>query len=193
VAKNLASHELLADKYALHQAVMSGFSGQDWQRVLFRVERPNADGSVVILVQSMTEPRWKGLPMSCECKPFERRPAAGGLYSFRIRANTASRLLENTGHRISTCSNEASQMDWLRDKGGQHGFSLVADCQVANEGVTKIYNPKKHMIMSFQSALFQGILRCDDAAALRAAAEAGIGRGRGFGFGLLSLATKEGQ
>jgi len=179
--------------------------------VLYRLEADRR-GAPVVLVQSSSEPDWSrlsersprylaGVP---DCKDVAASYAAlrdGMILAFRLRANPTKKVDRrqdsdpdrHNGRRVVLTADE-DQRTWLRRKGEQGGFSLVAldgrpdvlDVRVSPvERVEGRGTPDKH---TFGAVTFEGKLRIDDANKMRAALIDGIGSGKAYGFGLLSLA-----
>ena len=211
----------LADCRALHQRMLSAFpddpaiaSAREQFGVLYRVE-PQASGARV-LVQSRQRPDWSRLPAGyLRVPPADPKPvdqlyadiAAGQELLFRLRANPTRRIgSHNTeqaeqwrGKRVEL-RREPDQLAWLRRKGADSGFALVAvrthtgaaDPDVADlrtrDSAARVTSRRTDRQLTFASVVFEGRLRVTDTAAFLSALEHGIGSGKAFGFGLLSIA-----
>jgi CRISPR system Cascade subunit CasE len=216
----------LSDCRGLHRTILSAFPQANKEQggaraefgVLFRADANSHSGRITLLVQSQTEPDWSQLPKDYLLDDFDEleNPAVkrvdksydalseGMRLRFRLRANPTRRLpllIENRvgkerGKRVEIFGEE-DQLDWLRRKGEQHGFRLLAACVNPNV-VNARANPEGKIIgwrehsqppMKFGSALFEGELEVVNAEAFREALRNGIGSGKAYGFGLLSVAS----
>lgn len=189
----------LSDPYELHRTIMSGFPEvlPEGERILFRVEIQNSEPVLSVLVQSRTPPDWSGLEQrgylrrSAAVKTFEFQPEIGQTYIFRLAANPTKRLKgdgEKDGPRVGL-QKEEDQLDWLRRKGEQNGFSVLsarASRQDRPDGVKYIQGKKNHIRCLV--ICFNGLLTVTDPMAFRQACMQGVGSAKGLGCGLLSLA-----
>ncbi|MCG3144753.1 MAG: CRISPR-associated endoribonuclease Cse3 [Gammaproteobacteria bacterium] len=216
----------LSDCRNLHRTILSAFpqanKAQGGARaefgVLFRADTDPRSGRITLLVQSNAEPDWSRLPNDYLLDDFGEldNPAVkridekygalgeGARLRFRLRANPTKRLpllIENRagqerGKRVEIFGEE-EQLDWLRRKGEQHGFRLLA-ARVNPNVVNARANPEGKVIgwrersqppMKFGSALFEGELEITDAEVFKRTLAEGIGSGKAYGFGLLSVAS----
>jgi CRISPR system Cascade subunit CasE len=145
----------LADCYALHRTLLRAFPAFDTAAegaraqsgVLYRVEPPGRAGTLVVLVQSQSEPDWGRLPLGylLSLGPEQANPAwkrvdgtyaslvAGTTLAFRLRANPTRKIdtrsgldgQRRNGRRVEL-RQEAEQLAWLARKSEQAGFRLVA-------------------------------------------------------------------
>lgn len=179
--------------------------------VLYRVDEDRR-GAPVVLVQSLSEPDWSrlserssrylaGTPDRKDVAASYAALGDGMTLAFRLRANPTRKVdrrqdsdPDRRNGRRTALTAEADQLAWLRRKGAQGGFSLVAlggrpdvpDVRVSPiEKVEGRGAPDKR---TFGAVTFEGRLRIDNADKLRAALVDGIGSGKAYGFGLLSLA-----
>jgi CRISPR system Cascade subunit CasE len=216
----------LSDCRNLHRTILSAFPQANKEQggaraefgVLFRVDTDPRSGGIALLVQSQTEPDWLRLSAkdfliddfgefdNPAVKRVDEKYGAlgeGARLRFRLRANPTKRLpllIENRvgkerGKRVEIFREE-EQLDWLRRKGEQHGFRLLA-ARVNPNVVNARANPEGKVIgwrersqppMKFGSALFEGELEITDADKFRQTLADGIGSGKAYGFGLLSIA-----
>ena len=189
----------LADRYELHRTVMSGFGDPlpDDERVLFRVEQPRGD-DLLLLVQSQHAPDWSALPDGYLCAPdpfsLPENPAvkrfvlplqAGQTLRFRLRANVT---VKRDGKRHGLYREE-DQRAWLARKGQQGGFRPT-DVWIGREGSLGGWRKTddKAQRLTLFVVQFDGLLRVENAEALREQTAQGIGPAKAFGCGLLSLA-----
>ncbi|MHB9025927.1 MAG: type I-E CRISPR-associated protein Cas6/Cse3/CasE [Armatimonadota bacterium] len=191
----------LGNPYRLHQLLWRAFPNREdggAGRVLFRVETLQSISTPVVLVQSDNAPDWSALgPLKTVADHREYNPhlATDQRLRFRLRANPTKRL--SGGHAVNENGKmkdgprvqlfgEEEQVDWLRRKGAQHGFTLL-DCRVSSVE-TQRSRKAEGLEMRHQAVTFDGLLQVTDPAAFRVALEGGIGPGKGLGFGLLSIA-----
>ncbi len=179
--------------------------------VLYRVDEDRR-GAPIVLVQSSSEPDWSrlseqfprylaGAPDRKDIAPSYAALRDGMTLAFRLRANPTRKVdrrqdrdLNRRNGRRAVLTAEADQLAWLRRKGAQGGFSLVAlggrpdvpDVRVSP--VEKVEGRGAPDKRTFGAVTFEGRLRIEDADKLRAALVDGIGSGKAYGFGLLSLA-----
>jgi len=193
--------------------------------VLYRVDNRRTHG-LTLLVQSNVVPDWSHLlddylapapdgRSNPDCKRVDElydNLREGMPLVFRLRANPTKKVDprndsdsgRRNGRRIALYK-ETEQQDWLRRKGRQHGFEVLAtvvnpnvlDVRAIDSGkvtgarrpsVNGLSAPDAAKCLTFGSVLFEGRLRVVDPAALRGALVNGIGSGKAYGFGLLSVA-----
>jgi len=180
--------------YEMHRTLAKAFGdgmGEfDAARCLFRVEPAQAQG-IMVLVQSLAAPQWDHLTVSARylleapvVKPFTPALLAGERLRFRLRANPT---VKRAGKRLPL-RDETEQIAWLRRKGEQHGFTLVA-VRLHAADTTCSRTTGGHQA-TLEGITFDGVLRINDTTAFTAALQHGIGSGKGFGFGLLSVARR---
>jgi CRISPR system Cascade subunit CasE len=133
--------------------------------------------------------------------------APGQRLRFRLQANPTRRVARQSdpaggsrpGRRVAV-RGEAATVAWLRRKGEGAGFGLEA-VRLA-PAVPDLVSRSGRILgwrsdgggspahrLTFDTVLFEGILRVADAGRLRAALVAGIGRGLAYGCGLVSVAA----
>lgn len=203
---NLRSRQVqrdLANRYELHRTLLSGFPQTlpAGERILYRVEEDARAGIVTVLLQSLNLPDWQKLPENyllhpAEVKPFEVALSAGQTLRFRLLANPTRRIKtppaaegeEPSSKRVGLLKEE-QQLQWLARKAADCGFQLIGVRSAKQPDVIgwQSKGTESHRL-TFQSVLFDGILRVTDPDLLRMALINGIGPAKGFGFGLLSLA-----
>lgn len=121
----------LGDCHRLHRAIMSGFphlaseAARAELGVLYRVEAPDRDGAIAVLVQSRIAPAW-----GFETPAVQRHPAlslealvggfaVGKRYRFRLRANPTRRV-----HHRATLGADHRELD---TKGNWREAGQLAD------------------------------------------------------------------
>lgn len=200
--------QALADSQALHRLVMATFPHADGDaarqtfRVLYRLEVDEQTGVPTLLLQAEVRPDVTPVaPLLApetvaevkDVAPVYAAIAPGSVLRFRLRANPTKRIDTKRTHdrlagkRVNLRTDEERQA-WLARKLAEAGCQLAA-CTI-REGFTqrgKRYDQDlRHGVVTFD-----GLLRVEDADALRASVRAGIGAGKAYGFGLLSLAPAE--
>lgn len=228
----------LADCHNLHRTILRAFpqapaqdtGARDHFDVLYRLDEDRlAHGGLTLLVQSGVVPGWSHLAddylvstsgdlENPACKSVDHvydGLAQGMTLAFRLRANPTKKIdtrsgpdgQRRNGKRVEL-RDEAMQLDWLRRKGEQNGFALLAtkvnphvpDTRAgAMDKVTGLRpsnghdtEEQTHKRLTFGSVLFEGRLHVTDPEALRHGIVHGIGSGKAYGFGLLSLAPVRG-
>lgn len=108
----------LRDCHELHRVIMAGFphvEAEDARRelgVLYRVERPAADGTTPVLVQSRVAPHWQLESRAIRADPpvsldgLLAGIAQGSRYRFRLRANPTRRV-----HHRATLGPDTRELD----------------------------------------------------------------------------------
>lgn len=142
---------------------------------------------------------------------------AGQRLRFRLRANPtrktatsskADRLAgkRSNGRRVPL--KEEELLNWLARKGQEGGFTLIeveatresdhsdglvrhAEVRVDRPGLSQGWRSQDGSIrrLTFNPALFEGVLEVQDAVAFRRTIEEGVGPAKAYGFGLVSLAV----
>jgi CRISPR system Cascade subunit CasE len=190
---NPASRQVIAElknPYQMHRTLSKAFNRESDSykraRVLFRVENLKNGSVPYALVQALVEPDWSFLdsngsylaspPQTKQVNPVFSR---GQLLRFRLLANPT---VKRNGKRLGLQDTE-QQIQWLRRKGEQHGFTLHSvDADFRGRAISPDINAN-HI-----AVLFNGVLEVTDSVAFGSAVETGIGSAKGFGFGLLSVA-----
>ena len=198
----------MADPYQLHRSLMRAFpadlQGGD-ERVLFRLDADARGGAPAVLLQSWLAPTWGWLDDAGargyllgppETKAFDLRLAAGQVLAFRLRANpTVKHWIEGQNgqklpKRVGLYRAE-EQIEWLRRKGEQGGFRLLAARAGSESRVGGfIHRDDQSHKLTLLAVQFDGLLQVTDAGRLHETVRQGIGSGKGLGFGLLSLAPR---
>jgi CRISPR system Cascade subunit CasE len=191
----------------------SGPSPRKEHSILHRLDE-EPGGRVVLLIQSATAPSWEKLPSgyvldvasdldlafsSVSNNPALRSVAAehaaiqrGGRFLFRLRANTTRKIdtktradgAKSNGRRVPV-RGDVERQAWLGRRALRCGFSLEPSALRITELPTQIARGPKSLAVA--GALFEGILRVENAEAFRLALKEGIGPAKAYGFGLLSL------
>ena len=196
----------IADPYQMHRSLMRAFPDdlkESDERVLFRLDADTRGGAPTVLLQSWLEPSWDWLDdegargyllRPPETKAFDLRLAAGQVLAFRLRANpTVKRKFDDGDHKRVGLYREEEQIEWLKRKGEQGGFRLLA-ARAGSEsrvgGVIRRDGENKPHKLTLLAVQFDGLLQVTDPDRLRETVRQGIGSGKGLGFGLLSLAPR---
>jgi CRISPR system Cascade subunit CasE len=185
---------LLQDPYKTHAAIMRAFPPDGGCRPLFRVEsgRRASNGTVVVLVQSLTPPDWSPLQddlgdgFRVKVKEFAPAFHAGQRMRFRLRANPA---LKRDGKRLGLAGDQ-SQMDWFRRKGEVGGFLFRDDeVWIRDEGTMagRKYADGEGTMIQFRTVVFEGALTVTAPERFAESLRRGVGPAKGFGCGLLSV------
>lgn len=190
------TRRLLASPYELHKAIARAFpdaTDGGTGRVLFRLDEDRHTGRLCLLVQSEKEPEWSKAELLSACaaeppqnKVFHPVLREGQLLYFRLRANPT---VKRNGKRLGLLKEE-QQLDWLRRKAEQNGFSVMS-CTVIPEGLcrdSKGNRMTSETPLTLLSVRFEGVLRVEQPEAFLRALQNGIGPAKGIGFGLLSAA-----
>lgn len=192
----------LRDVSELHRTLMSAFAdvgGANGRAraelgVLFRVSPE--DERTTVLVQSQVRPRWDDLPRgyldrAAEVRPLEPlldRITYASIWRFRLTANAT--VTNNQTRSRRGLTREADLVEWLSRKSAQIGAQLSTNQQptFTARDLGTISGRRGAQKITLRQALFEGVLRVEDAGVCKAALISGIGRGRAYGCGLLTLA-----
>jgi CRISPR system Cascade subunit CasE len=201
-----AARDLLASPQKLHAAVLAAFPESreqaDEGRVLWRVD-PGAHDAVLYvvspdkpdlthLVETVGRPTYGW--QTRDYGPFLDRLAVGDRWAFRLLANPVHNVPVpggGRGRRVGHVTVD-QQTEWFRRAADRHGFAVV-DGSVGEPDLVlrsrrTLRFRRKDKLVTLSTALFEGALRVEDPAALRAALVGGVGPGKGYGCGLLTLA-----
>ncbi len=192
--------------YRLHQLIQDAFDARRTEAgVLYRLEPEPREGLALLLVQSLTAPRWpRAAPLTTarppEVKEFTLAVPAGARLRFRLRGNPTKRA-KATGKRVDLRT-LPEQLAWLDHRAADAGFQLpdrqrwrlgdepderdLPAVTVSDRGL--LTGRKAAATISCRAVDFDGHLLVTDPARLLAAVCAGIGPAKAFGCGLLSLA-----
>lgn len=209
----------LADCQELHRTVMAAFpkiqpsdgSARERLGVLHRLEADRRLNHLVLYVQSLEKPDWSHLvPGYLEENPDLENPACkpvgekyrglktGAVLAFHLQANPTRKVDKKNqkdgprwhGKRVEL-RQEEEQVAWLRRKGEQGGFDLLAVRvlgQVKEQG-RRQRSGGPGSPLTLAAVVFEGHLRITDAEKFYDLSLArGIGAGKAYGLGLFSLA-----
>ncbi len=179
--------------------------------ILYRLEVIQSKNQVFLLVQSNTMPEWTSLPRWYTLDSDRKKGILvknieallpkiknDSIFRFKVCANPTKKKFDTNkkkGIRIPIM-NYPDQVKWLKRKGQQHGFQVsFLDQTIPNVSLqeqTTIQGKKKlgdkvH-ILTFYSAVFEGLLKVINKEKFILALKNGIGSGKSFGFGLITLA-----
>ncbi|MFC5996768.1 type I-E CRISPR-associated protein Cas6/Cse3/CasE [Pseudonocardia hispaniensis] len=202
-----AARAMLASPQRMHAAVLAGFpESRDEHaagRILWRLDEGRHD--VVLYVVSPGKPDLTHLVETIgrptygwqtrDYGPFLDRLAAGDRWAFRLLANPVHNIRPTEGGRGKRVGHitVAQQTDWFLRQAERHGLAVLTgalgepDVAVRSRRTLRFARGPRTVTLS--TAVFEGILRVEDPAALRAALVGGIGPGKGYGCGLLTLAA----
>lgn len=195
---------MLASPQRMHAAVLAAFpEARDDGRVLWRLDEGRHD--VVLYVVSPDKPdlthlvETMGRPtygwQTRDYGPFLERLTAGERWAFRLRANPVHNVPSVDGGRGKRVGHVtvAQQTDWFLRQAARHGFIVPTGAfdepDVAVHARRTVRFDRRGRTVTLSTAVFEGVLRVDDADALRAALVEGIGPAKGYGCGLLTLAA----
>ncbi len=208
---------LVSSPYRMHAAVEASFPPGATReceegRILWRIDQsPRSEEGVWLYVVSPERPDFSHIVEQCgwpanpgwETKdygPLLDRVGDGQVWRFRLKANPARKVRADLGRRsknpkvigkVQGHVTVEQQLKWLEDRSGSHGFSLVADddgfVQVSVSQRRTERSRREGSDVTICTAVYDGILRVEDADAFRHALGFGIGRAKGFGCGLLTI------
>lgn len=184
--------------------------------LLYRIELGGRQRSTpALLLQSETRGNWDVLPNGylvddlSDINPAVKeigvrydRIQNGDQFQFRLRANPTRRVLKPRksdhdsmiGKRVQLFTDE-ERREWMKRKGEQGGFAVDLDALQIGKG--DVFGPRQYgnrgsgdrrERLTFEAAVFDGMLQVTDAERFRATLRTGIGSGKAYGFGLLSIA-----
>lgn len=189
----------LADPYEMHKTIASRLSRG---RYLWRLDNDN--GRAVVLLQTPDRPSWTHLlgkfpeyivelPVSRELKPDL---VVNQKLIFRILCNPTLHLPrsfeEKDGKRkvmqgrYIGVYGQRQQEEWLRNKSGKLGFSVIKVMIQSREEKIRI----RKRTVQLAVASFDGILKVTNPETFVETIRNGIGKSRAMGFGLLSLTSR---
>jgi CRISPR system Cascade subunit CasE len=184
----------LASPYEMHRTLARAFAPSAAEppvRFLWRHERDgDTPEQAIVLVQAAQAGCWSALHTGgVFCVEADKAVAldslvqAGRTFSFRLLANpTVAR-----GGRRHALGTSEDRCAWLERQALRHGFRLAgAECNRRER--LRIARVRGDAPMTLETALFEGVLACEEPAALRSALLSGIGPGKALGMGMLSLA-----
>jgi CRISPR system Cascade subunit CasE len=188
------TYRFASDPYRIHQALTACASlSRQEASILFRMD----DGPTLI-VQSDTELNWEKLGLregallqEPQSKAFDPSIRVGQQFGFRLRCNPAKKVKVEgkKNSQFKTIRDVEGQIEWLKSKGGQFGFSLLS-VEHTHEEWTDTKPPKSGDGIRkprVSGTRFDGELIVTDTEKFREGLAKGIGPQKAYGFGLLSL------
>jgi CRISPR system Cascade subunit CasE len=199
---------LLASPQRLHAAVLAAFPESREEppdgRILWRLDEGSHDHVLYIvspgqpdlthLVETAGRPThgWQ----TRDYDPFLNRLQPGQQWAFRLRANPVHNARPadgvSRGKRFAHVT-AAQQTSWFRRRAEVNGFSVAngaaGEPNMLLRARHTVKFDRRGQTVTLTTAVFEGVLRVEDATALRAALTNGIGPAKGYGCGLLTLAA----
>lgn len=181
------------------------------ERILYRLEASEEQGTMTLLIQSPRKPEQAFLPpyfldpragndafSTTSLAPFLERVVPGSRFRFRLRCNPARKIDTKTqedgkrrnGRRVPLRT-DPERLAWLKRHFEAIGVRLLSQgdesgCRQMPEAPSQ--GLRQGRVLRHDAYLFEGVLEIEDAEKARAGILAGIGPAKGYGFGLLSLA-----
>jgi CRISPR system Cascade subunit CasE len=199
----------LASPQILHAAVEACFPTADKtdSRNLWRIDRLNR--SLYLLLQSEDKPdfthiteQFGWLGQTWETKEYDGFLSGlrnGQIWNFRLQANpTRSISLEKDARgKVVGLVTVKLQKDWFANRAAKHGFE-IGQTKQGDLIFDVVQNEIRHFqrqgkMVTFEAAVFEGMLRIVDAGSLVNAMKKGIGRAKAYGCGLLTLARQNNE
>ena len=186
----------IGNPYLLHKTILRAFpddievQGIE-ERVLYRLSTEKSTFLPYLLIQSFNIPNWDFLKEVSDYLLKEPQVKEFKYPQFKSDANFYFRLFCNptkksNGKRVGMYREE-DQFEWLKRKGKLNGFKIIhATLTQKKELVAR--EKKGNPQMTFQSVLFEGVLRIEDPQTFLMALKKGIGSGKAFGCGFLTIA-----
>lgn len=187
----------MASPSKFHGAVEGCFESNK-DRKLWRID--TLKGSCYMLILSPEKPdllaikKQFGFPEDTdEIKDYDAFLSSideGSVWQFRLAANPVHSIKEEGMDRgkVAAHVSEKYQMDWLRQKAAHNGFTVISDGSCVVGSGWKIFKKKNNdKRVRLKEAVYEGMLRVDDADMFRKALAGGIGRGKAYGMGLLTI------
>ena len=203
------SRTLLASPQAMHAAVLAGFppdvtGASDEGRVLWRLDR-GEHHRADLFIASPTEPdlthlvEQAGWPTTSawqtrDYRPLLQRLAPGQQWAFRLTANPVRSARTKEGEDTKPLAHVTveQQRRWLLDRTARLGFAVTAGAAGEPDVVVRdrrtLRFDRRGSTVTIAQATFDGVLRVEEADALRGTLVRGVGRAKGYGCGLLTLA-----
>lgn len=193
-----STYQLVSDCYELHRNIMSAFPNTDGNaREKFNVlyHLMINDDQAVLLVQSTVEADWlKGFGGITRDVFIKKREIPSAFYDFKNGEPFWFKLVANPSKKIA-CDGKTNsrrvflikdveQMEWLKRKSEQSGFSLIEE-QIKIRQLDNSYGRKKGIV--FQKVEFEGMLRVCNEHLFEQAFCKGIGSEKAFGCGMLLI------
>ncbi len=204
------TQRILANPHNAHGAVLACFPPEqrtknDSGRILWRLDE--SLHSHTLWISSPDKPDcshlcesagWQAQEQETRAlKPLFEKLEAGQHWGYVLHANPTKAALDLVadsangirprGKRVGIIK-PPEQLDWLRRKGDQHGFS-IPDQQMfvprIDQHRTEFRKGKQSVTMNF--VRFTGLLRVEDPDSLIGAIRHGIGAGKAYGAGMISL------
>ncbi len=160
-----------ADIYAIHRALDAKFGARRNSAYLWSLQRGSGgDACIVRLPGEHAAPALR----------------ANELWLFELHARVGQKDRATGRRRAWAAGNETRRLRWLKRRGAEHGFAVVAaKVEIVREAVRK---PGAGFWID--RSLFSGIIRIVDTEKVTAAVAGGIGGGRAWGLGMLRLLGK---
>ena len=179
---NPEARDDLNSPYELHRTLCAGFDEDKRPRILFR----QMDRKPQVLLLSDSAPDFQkqlrgGRLLRVDSKAFNPTIKEGLRLRFQLKANPTKK---SDGKRLGI-EDPQEQVNWLSQKGRQHGFRLLG-AQVVRCDVSKTRRPSGGVMVHLW-AEFHGALEVTDAAEFQKCLESGVGSAKAFGFGMLMV------
>ena len=170
-------------------------------RKLWRLDR--LESGIYLLVVSRERPvlpllEKYGTAGSAETKdydPFLAALQSGGSYRFRAVLNPVQAVSQGAGRRgrVYPLLAMDRQLQYLRERAEQHGFSLKPGEYTITERDSEILKKSHERPVRLVRAAYEGRLTVTDAEKFREALTDGIGRKKAYGFGMMTVIPERQQ
>jgi len=171
----------LSDDYAVHKLVYSLFPGN--KRTFLYCDQGGDFRGRRILLLSQNQPLLPSVG-ELESKRVSSELLTYSRYIFQIQLNPVVR--KSGDKKFIPVVGQDKLREWFLRRQADWGFAADPDrIEISDTGIIVI--EKGTQTITYNKALFRGILEVHDKSILAQSFEQGIGRGKAFGFGLLQI------
>ena len=199
--RNRKTQVALEKPSMFHGAVERAFEPRQ-KRVLWRIDQ--LGGVYYLLILSDSKPnniinlvrqfcRSSADVATKSYEPLLNKAEKDTIWRFRLVANpTYSVPLHNTKpvrNPIAAHITEEGQLEWLKKRSEQYGFTIVDDACRITASEWKVFKKNKDADAPINMLLvsYEGILKVTDTSAFRTMLCSGIGREKAYGAGMLTI------
>ncbi len=171
------------DAYTIHKVIYSLFPGAV-RNFLYCDQGGNIHARNILIISETMPQTPESETIEIKSKEIPESFLNYTLYAFQVKLNPVTSQSRKKNRRAVI--GQAELRKWFLAETKKWGFEVSgANLEISGTGVENI--EKTERTITYNTAVFKGVLRVTDPDRFRASFRGGLGRGRAFGYGLLQI------